>query len=127
MTATRSRIVTGMTAFAVAVAVVGAVAVVVTWVTPSNQCDNMAGTCIRERQQAAIALIRLACLVAALLPLGIAFVAWWRPRFALGHRATFLAASLALLVLCGAFAVWALAADPVTHLNDRWGGWLADG
>jgi apolipoprotein N-acyltransferase len=86
--------------------------------TASNQCDNMAGTCIRERQQAAILGVRALCLLAAVVPFGVLLLALaGQPR----RRRWLLVAALAG---CAAVGVAALAVQPVDHLNDRWGGWL---
>jgi hypothetical protein len=85
--------------------------------TPFNQCDNLAGTCIRMRQMDAINLIITSCLVssAGLVLSVIMLCAGARPArwyvFA--------------LALCGALAVAVLAVDPVSHLNNRWSGWLS--
>ena len=84
--------------------------------TASNQCDNMAGTCLHERQKAAILGVQVLCAVAAAVPLaGLVYVigrvkltSWWG----------------VVLVPCALVAVAALVSDPVHHLNNRWDGWL---
>jgi hypothetical protein len=85
--------------------------------TPSNQCDNMAGTCIHERQQAAILAVKLACAASVALPLVVSFVAIRRlvPSIALAASVLLLSASVAVLTL---------ATDPIHRLNNRWDGWL---
>lgn len=103
---------------ALAASVIGVLAAADVLGTASNQCDNIAGTCIRERQQLAIALVRVASAVAAAVSLGLlAMAAAGRLR---RHRALVAVA----LVACAAIGVGALVAQPVDHLNDRWGGWL---
>ncbi|HEY6759107.1 MAG TPA: alpha/beta hydrolase [Baekduia sp.] len=86
--------------------------------TPYNQCDNMAGTCIRERQQAAIIGLQLLCVAGAVASALVAY-GWrrWRPLW------RWLAAA-PLITGVGA-AVFVLAADPINHLNNRWSGWLS--
>jgi hypothetical protein len=87
--------------------------------TSFNQCDNMAGTCIRQRQIAAIVTLQSACVAGAVAAV-LAAYGWGRwPR--LGWWLT-----AALMVLCVAAAVLVLAADPIDHLNNRWSGWLHD-
>jgi hypothetical protein len=99
-------------------AALGAIAAIAVLGTASNQCDNMAGTCIRERQQAAIFAVRIACLAATAAPALAVFLALRGTA-----RERWLAA--ALLLLCAAVAIAALVSDPVNHLNNRWGGWLS--
>jgi hypothetical protein len=86
--------------------------------TPYNQCDNMAGTCIRERQQAAIIGLQLLCVTGVVASVLVAY-GWrrWRPLW------RWLAA--ALLIAGTGAAVFVLAADPINHLNNRWSGWLS--
>jgi hypothetical protein len=103
---------------AAAVAVLGAIASIAVLGTPSNQCDNMAGTCIRERQQLAILAVQIACLAATAAP-ALAVILALRGT----TRARWLAT--ALLLTCAAIAIAALVSDPVNHLNNRWGGWLS--
>jgi O-antigen/teichoic acid export membrane protein len=110
-----------LVALALGAAVLGCVAAADVLGTASNQCDNMAGTCIRERQQLAIAVVRAACVVVAALPLWLLVLAV-AGRLDRGRRT---ALAVTVLVACAAVAVAALAAQPVDHLNDRWGGWLA--
>jgi hypothetical protein len=84
--------------------------------TPFNQGDNLAGTSIHMRQLYAIYLITASCLVssAGLVLSVIMLAAGARPSrwYVLG------------LALCGALAVAVLAVEPVSHLNNRWSGWL---
>jgi hypothetical protein len=86
--------------------------------TATNQCDNVAGTCIHMRQQAVILGIRLACLVAVIVPVAVATMAISSPK-SVGR------VGAGLLVLCAAMAIVTLAADPLPHLNNRWHGWLS--
>jgi ABC-type proline/glycine betaine transport system permease subunit len=53
---------------------VGLWATIVTWGTPTNQCDNIAGTCIHMRQHAAIFAIRMACAAAVAVPAAVLVV-----------------------------------------------------
>jgi peptidoglycan/LPS O-acetylase OafA/YrhL len=101
----------------VAVGVLCLVAAISAFGTPYNQCDNMAGTCLRERQQAAILGLQLLCVVGVAASVLVA-VGWgrWRPRW------SYLAA--VVLVVGTAAAVFVLLADPINHLNNRWSGWL---
>lgn len=105
-------------ALALAVALLGVVATADVLGTASNQCDNMAGTCIRERQQLAIAAVRVVCLVAAAAPLGLLLLA------ASGHLRRHRVLAVVALAVCAAVSVAALVVQPVDHFNDRWGGWL---
>jgi hypothetical protein len=98
-------------------AAAAAIAAITVLTTASNQCDNMAGTCIRERQQLAILAVRIACLAATAAPALALYVALRGVT-----RARWLAAAL---LLCAAVAIAALVSDPVNHLNNRWGGWLS--
>jgi hypothetical protein len=99
-------------------AVLAAIAAITVLGTAGNQCDNMAGTCLRERQQLAIAAVRIACLAATAAPALAIFLALRGTT-----RGRRLAA--ALLLICAAIAIAALVSDPVNHLNNRWGGWLS--
>jgi hypothetical protein len=92
-------------------------AAVVALGTPSNQCDNMAGTCIHERQQAAILAVKLACLAAVALPLVVSFITVRRLRPSI-------ALATSLLLLSASVAILTIATDPIHHLNNRWDGWL---
>jgi hypothetical protein len=84
--------------------------------TPFNQCDNLAGTCIHMRQLYAIYLVIASCLVSSaglvlsviMLSGGARPARWY----------------VFVLALCGALAAAVLAVDPVSHLNNRWSGWL---
>jgi hypothetical protein len=99
-------------------AVLGAIAAIAVLGTAGNQCDNMAGTCIRERQQLAIFVVRIACLAATAAPALATYLALRGTT-----RGRRLAA--ALLLISAAVAIATLVSDPVNHLNNRWGGWLA--
>jgi peptidoglycan/LPS O-acetylase OafA/YrhL len=103
--------------FCVAVGLLCLIACIDAFGTPYNQCDNMAGTCLRERQQAAIRGLQLLC-VAGVAASALVVFGWghWRPRW------SYLAA--AVLVVGAAAAVFVLVADPINHLNNRWSGWL---
>jgi len=102
---------------ALAAAALGAVAAADVLSTATNQCDNIAGTCIRIRQRWAVAGIRAGCVLSAVVPLVAAW--WWLTR----RRAPALA--LGLIAVCLAFPIAVLATDPLPHLNDRWHGWLS--
>jgi hypothetical protein len=83
----------------------------------TNQCDNFAGTCLRDRQRLAIFVIQFAAPVAA----GVALLGL---VLAAGRRR--LAPLLVVAILAGAvFSVGVLVADPVSHLNNSRTGWLA--
>jgi hypothetical protein len=84
--------------------------------TSYNQCDNIAGTCLRDRQIAAIialqgALVALAafCLAASLMSLRRPM----RPRLLI----------IAAIAVAFSASYWAL--DPITNLNNSRTGWLA--
>ena len=85
--------------------------------TPYNQCDNIAGTCIRARQQLAIVGLQMLCVAGVVASALVAFgwrrwrVHWW-------------SLAAAVLLAGAAAAVFVLAADPINHLNNRWSGWL---
>jgi len=81
--------------------------------TPSNQCDNMAGTCIHMRQQVAIGLVRVCCLAATIGCLLLAI-----------SRRGRVPAQAGAFAFVAVFAVVVLVADPVAHLDNRWTGWL---
>jgi hypothetical protein len=85
--------------------------------TPYNQCDNMAGTCIRERQKAAIVGLQTLSVAGVAASALVAF-GWgrWRRRWWL--------LSAGVLAVGAATAVFVLVADPINHLNNRWSGWL---
>ena len=83
----------------------------------ANDCDNMAGECLRQRQGLAIQLIAALCVAAAA---GLGWMAWRTIAHGMPRRVTAVLAvgvcMLAVLVLV----------DPVGHLDNRWSGWLAD-
>jgi FtsH-binding integral membrane protein len=84
--------------------------------TPYNQCDNMAGTCIHMRQQAAIGMVRVCCLAATIGCL----------LLAVSRRGKVVRpAQAGVFAFAAVFAVVVLATDPVAHLDNRWTGWLA--
>ncbi len=60
-------------AAAVVVMVVCIVAATQAFAAHFNQCDNIAGTCIRSRHLAAIMSLQLACDAGAALALGLAY------------------------------------------------------
>lgn len=98
--------------------VVGVWASVVVLGQDSNQCDNEAGTCLRERQKLAIAVVQGGVPAAALVALVGLGWAGWRSRVPTPLTVA--------VVLATVFSVAVLATDPVPHLNDRWGGWLGE-
>jgi hypothetical protein len=116
--AARARARIALVALALAAAVLGVVAAGDVIGTASNQCDNMAGTCIRERQQLAIAGVRCVCFAAAAVPLALLLMA------ATGNLRRHRVLAAIALVLCAAVSVAALAIQPVDHFNNRWDGWL---
>lgn len=83
-----------------------------------NQCDNIAGTCIRSRQLAAIMSLQLACAAGAALALGLAYAV------ARGRRVRAFI-SVPTLVGSAAVALFVLTADPISHLNNSFDGWLS--
>jgi len=86
--------------------------------TPTNECDNMAGTCIHMRQQAVIFAIRVVCLVAVVVPVVLA-------TLILSARRLHALVVATLLVACAAVGVATLAVDPLPRLDNRWHGWLS--
>ncbi|WP_354697248.1 hypothetical protein DSM112329_02875 [Paraconexibacter sp. AEG42_29] len=85
--------------------------------TPFNQCDNIAGTCLRDRQISAVMLVQSASVLLALGSLGGAAA---RLRGKGPRKAIDAVLSLALI-----FAVAYLALDPIVQLNDSRNGWLS--
>src|SRR4051794_6759428 len=77
----RSVIARSVPLVAAALGVVCLIACIDAFSTPYNQCDNMAGTCIRERQVAAIVGLQMLC-VAGVLASALAAFGWgrWRLR-----------------------------------------------
>ena len=84
--------------------------------TPAQQCDNMAGECLRRRQTAALYLLAVCCAAGAAAALwsAVAIVLrnWSHSRAATIGIATALAAVIAIV-------------GPAGHLDDRFSGWLA--
>ena len=91
-------------------------AAVVTLSTPSNQCDNMAGTCLRARQVAAVAAIDVVCVLAAVWCVLVLIRVVRRPPRS---------ATIASLVVIAGLVIALLSVRPVDRLNHRWDGWLA--
>ena len=83
-----------------------------------QDCDNMAGECVRMRQKYTVVLLGMACLGAGMAcglnALGFARASRTRPwRYvALGLACVFAAAYVAV--------------DPISHLDHRYTGWLSD-
>ena len=84
--------------------------------TPYNQCDNIAGTCLRERQIVSIIAVQGASVILAALCLTAGVIAMRRPM-----RARL----LIVAALAVAFSASYLALDPITNLNNSRTGWLA--
>jgi hypothetical protein len=83
--------------------------------TPFNQCDNIAGTCLRDRQIGAIMALQSTSVVLALLCL-VATV--------MSIRARIPSRLLIGAVIAVAFSVSFLALDPITNLDNSRTGWL---
>jgi len=84
--------------------------------TPFNQCDNIAGTCLRDRQIGAIIAVQTTSVALAVLCLAATVASIRRPM-----RSRFLIGA----VLAGAFSISILALNPITSLNNSRTGWLA--
>jgi hypothetical protein len=82
-----------------------------------EDCDNLAGTCLRMRQQDALRALGFGGGMLALTCLWVGASAFWR-RTRWWHGA---AVGLAVVVLAGAAAT-----DPVHRLDNRYHGWLSD-
>ena len=82
-----------------------------------RDCDNVAGTCLRMRQQYALRAIGWTGIVLALFCVWVAASAFWR-RTRWWHGA---ALGLAVALPAGAAAT-----DPVHHLHNHYHGWLSD-
>lgn len=82
----------------------------------ASDCNNLAGGCLRARQELAMGLVMFPCVAAA------ALCAWNVAVAGNGRRAAWrrgvLLIGTTLLVV-----VWV--ADPIGHLDNRFGGWLA--
>jgi hypothetical protein len=82
-----------------------------------TNCDNMLGECLRYRQQWALSGIGLAGVLLIALSAATALgglikgFRWWQP---------------VVLVVALALIVGVQLIDPVSHLDDRWRGWLSD-
>jgi len=83
--------------------------------TPFNQCDNIAGTCLRDRQIGAIMALQSTSVVLALLGV-VATVMSFRTRI---PPKLLIGAGIAVV-----FAVAFLALDPIINLNNSRTGWL---
>jgi len=82
-----------------------------------SDCDNLAGGCIRVRQELAMGLVMLACVAAAALCAWNAASAVGKSRRPTWRHGVLLVSVTLLLV------IWI--ADPIGHLNNRFNGWLA--
>jgi hypothetical protein len=85
--------------------------------TNYNQCDNLAGTCLRERQVAAIVALQVAAVMLATGSIIVGLMSFRRRLpgpFVVG------------LVIVLMFVVGYLALDPIHELNHRRTGWLGD-
>jgi hypothetical protein len=106
--------------FIVAAAVVAAVWLALLMVaalrTIPTDCDNVAGTCLRQRQQLAIGLL------AGLYAIAATACVWIASRAARGNatRAIHKAGLSASIALVAAAAL----IDPAGHLDNRYHGWL---
>jgi hypothetical protein len=84
--------------------------------TPAQDCDNVAGGCLRGRQVAALYLLAVGCFGAASAALWSACAVvrrgWSRGRGTAIGLAVTLAAALLLVA-------------PIEHLDHRFSGWLA--
>jgi hypothetical protein len=84
-----------------------------------SDCHNMAGGCIRVRQELAMRLVVFACVAGAALCAWNAASAAGRRRRPAWRRGVLLISATLLLVIS--------IADPIGHLNNRFSGWLASG
>jgi hypothetical protein len=84
--------------------------------TAYNQCDNIAGTCLRDRQIAAITAVQVALAALAVVCLIGTFISLRRPI----RTRLLIVATIAV-----AFSASYLALDPITNLNNSRTGWLA--
>ena len=82
-----------------------------------SDCDNMAGGCIRVRQELAMGLVMFVCVAAAALCAWDAASAADKSRRPTWRHGVLLVSATLLLV------IWI--ADPIGHLNNRFSGWLA--
>jgi hypothetical protein len=105
-----------ITAAAVVAAVWSVMLMVAALRTVPADCDNVAGTCLRQRQQLAIVLL------AGLYATAAMACAWIGSRAVRGNATrtihiTVLSASIALVVAAALI-------DPAGHLDNRYHGWL---
>jgi hypothetical protein len=84
--------------------------------TAYNQCDNVAGTCLRDRQIAAITAVQATLVALAAVCLTASIITLFRPRQA---------RLLIVAAIAVAFSAAYLAFDPITNLNNSRTGWLA--
>ena len=84
--------------------------------TAYNQCDNVAGTCLPDRQIAAITAAQVALAALAAVCLVATFISLRRPI----RTRLLIVAAIAV-----AFSASYLALDPITNLNNSRTGWLA--
>ncbi len=82
-----------------------------------NDCNNIAGTCVRGRQRLVLDTIGVICAVGAAGCVWVA--ATIRPATIRDKRGVVLVASLVLV--CAIAAI-----NPVAHLDNRRSGWLSD-
>jgi hypothetical protein len=83
--------------------------------TAYNQCDNIAGTCLRDRQIGAAAAVQATSVVLALLCVGATVMSLRRPiptKLLIGA------------IVAVAFSAAYLVLDPMTNLNNSRTGWL---
>jgi hypothetical protein len=104
----------------IAVFALAIVALVLSIIAAPNDgsCDNIAGTCLRQRQDLLITAIEVTCLLVALIAAGC--LALW----AQGHARSRTAWSI--LTICALFATAVVVVQPVDHLNNRYRGWFSD-
>lgn len=112
-----------MSARRIAVTLAGAVAAVSLGLlaltahnTSPGDCDNIAGTCLRHRQQLALGLL------SGLYSTAAAVCLWIGSRAARG--ATTKTSHIVLLSASISLVVAAALLDPAGHLDDRYHGWL---
>jgi hypothetical protein len=84
--------------------------------TSPADCDNIAGTCLRQRQQLALGLL------AAVYSVGAASGVWIAVGTTRGRPIR--ARNLALLAAIVTVLLVAVLLDPAGHLDNRYDGWL---
>jgi ABC-type Fe3+-siderophore transport system permease subunit len=82
-----------------------------------EDCDNLAGECLRIRQQDALRAIGWASILLALTCIWVVASAFWR-RTRRWHP---IVVCVAVILLAGTAAT-----DPTHHLDNRYHGWLSD-